>query len=299
MLRHRPLADHTLNNDTPVTHFTLPADQRFACAMVAPELPAASPPPGLLVTVHDSTRNHADCARRFTPFGQAHRLVVLAPLFPRDVFGDGQADGYKFLREHDLRYDQLLHAMIDEAVRRTGCDSTRFFLQGYSGGGQFVHRYLLLHPERLRAASVGAPGVVTVPDETLDWWAGVRNTDNLFGRPFNAAMLCNVPIQLVVGDADTETWEIREQPPSRHWPVEADRLQSNRVDRLRVLHRALLGLGAPSQLVMMHGLRHGQGPGPAAALAQRFFAEHLAVADATPARKPAECALPYQPTDLA
>jgi len=263
-------------NEYQVATFSHPADSRFSFALFVPELPPGSPPPGLLVTVHDSTRNHLDCATRFASFAQAHGLVVLAPLFPRHVLSDGQVDGYKFLREQDLRYDQLLHEMIDEATRRTGCDGSRFFLQGYSGGGQFVHRYLLTHPERLRAVSVGAPGVVTVPDEQLDWWAGVRNLESLFGRPFNPAMLCNVPIQLVVSDADTETWEIREQPPSRHWPVEADRLQSNRVDRLRVLHRALLGLGAHSQLSMMDGLRHGQGPCPASALAQQFFAEHMA-----------------------
>jgi poly(3-hydroxybutyrate) depolymerase len=261
----------------PVATFAHPTDSRFAFALFVPEHPPASSAPGLLVTVHDSTRNHLACTERFAPFAQAHGLVVLAPLFPRNVLGDGQVDGYKFLCEPGLRYDQLLHEMIDEATRRTGCDGTRFFLQGYSGGAQFVHRYLLLHPERLRAASVGAPGVVTLPDERVDWWAGVRDLDSAFGRPFNPALLRNVPIQLIVSDGDTETWEIREQPPSGHWPVEADRLRSNRVDRLRVLHRALLGMGANSQLTMLRGLPHGQGPGPAATLAQQFFAEQLTV----------------------
>jgi len=268
----------------PVATFVHPADSRFSFALFAPEQPPGSPPPGLLVTVHDSTRNHLDCARRFAPFAKAHGLVVLAPLFPRNVLGDGQADGYKFLREQDLRYDQLLHEMIDEAGRRTGGDGSHFFLQGYSGGAQFVHRYLLIHPERLRAVSVGAPGVVTLPDERVDWWAGVRDLESVFGRPFNLALLRNVPIQLLVSDADTETWEIREQPASDHWPVEADRLRSNRVDRLRVLHRALLGVGAKTQLTMLQGLSHGQGPGPAATLAQQFFAEQLAVQAEVPAQ---------------
>lgn len=261
----------------PVATFAHPADSRFVFALFVPERPPDSSPPGLLVTVHDSTRNHLICAERFASFAQTHGLVVLAPLFPRNVLGDGQVDGYKFLREQDLRYDLLLHGMIDEAARRTGCESAHFFLQGYSGGAQFVHRYLLLHPDRLRAVSVGAPGMVTLPDEGVDWWAGVRDLENVFGLPFNLAQLRNVPIQLVVSDGDTETWEIREQPPSSHWPVEADRLRSNRVDRLRVLHRALLGVGANTRLTMLQGLPHGQGPGPAAALAQQFFAEQLAV----------------------
>jgi pimeloyl-ACP methyl ester carboxylesterase len=259
----------------PVQTFAHPADARFSFGIVAPPPSDDAPTPGLVVVVHDSTRNYRPCAEAYIAFARRHHHVVLSPLFPRDVQGDGHVDGYKFMREGALRYDELLHTMIDDAVRRTGCDGSRFFLQGYSGGAQFVHRYLLLHPERLRAVSLGAPGAVTLPDEQVDWWAGVRDVQSLFGKPFDAAGLCQVPIQLVISDADTETWEIREQPASCYWPVEADRLRANRVDRMRVLHRALLGLGAQVELQVLKGLQHGQGPGPAATLAQHFFAEQL------------------------
>ena len=33
----------------------------------------------------------------------------------------------------------------------------RFALFGYSGGGHFVHRFFMLHPQRLWALSIGAP----------------------------------------------------------------------------------------------------------------------------------------------
>lgn len=252
-----------------------PTDARFSYALLAPESNEGTSAPGLTVVVHDSTRNHQPCAEAYASFANLHHQVVLAPLFPRNVLGDGQVDGYKFLREGELRYDTLLHEMIDDAHRHTGCDGSRFFLQGYSGGAQFVHRYLLLHPERLRAVSLGAPGAVTLPDEGVDWWAGVRDLRSLFGKAFDGAGVCQVPIQLVISDADTETWEIREQPASRYWPVAAERLKSNRIDRIRVLHRALLGLGARVELQVLEGLQHGQGPRPAAVLAQRFFGDQL------------------------
>lgn len=252
-----------------------PTDARFSYALLSPDTGEDRPAPGLTVVVHDSTRNHRPCAEAYAEFAHRHHQVILAPLFPRGVRGDGQVDGYKFLREGELRYDALLHEMISDACRHTGCDGSRFFLQGYSGGAQFVHRYLLLHPERLRAVSLGAPGAVTLPDEGVDWWAGVRDVRSLFGKSFDGAGVCQVPIQLVISDADTETWEIRAQPASRYWPVATEWLQSNRVDRIRVLHRALLGLGAHVELQVLNGLQHGQGPGPAAALAQRFFADQL------------------------
>jgi pimeloyl-ACP methyl ester carboxylesterase len=258
-----------------VQNFTLACDSRFCYALIAPEPEDAASSPGLLVVVHDSTRNYRQCAEAYADFAQRHHQVVLSPLFPRNVLGDGQVDGYKFLREGGLRYDEVLHAMVDEAVQRTDCDGSRFFMQGYSGGAQFVHRYLMLHPERLRAVSVGAPGVVTLPDEHVDWWAGVNDVESLFGKSFDAGSLCQVPIQLVISDADTETWEIREQPASRYWPVAAERRSANRIDRMRVLHRALLGLGAQVELQVLKGLEHGQGPGPAAALARQFFDQQL------------------------
>ena len=43
---------------------------------------------------------------------------------------------------------------------------------GFSGGAQFAHRFLYIHPGRLRAVSLGAPGLVTMLDETRAWWVG-------------------------------------------------------------------------------------------------------------------------------
>jgi pimeloyl-ACP methyl ester carboxylesterase len=251
------------------------SDPRFGYGLVVPPRADHGGPPGLLVAVHDSERRWQDCLDAFSGFARAHHQVLLAPHFPADLFDDGDGDGYKFLHEHGIRHDQLLDAMVDEVADATGCDRSRFLLYGYSGGGQFAHRYFFLHPTRVRAAVIGAPGEVTLLDESTDWWAGVRDMAQRFGCRFDAAAIARVPVLLLIGERDTRADEIADQPPSRGWRSSSERIQANRLDRLRALERSLQGIGAKPRFALMPGVDHGAGWHAAPAYAQCFFAEHL------------------------
>ena len=247
-------------------------DPRFAFAL---RLPPGGEARCLLVVVHDSTRDLARCFDPFAEFAQAHRCAVLAPLFPAGVLGDGYEDGYKFLSEGDICYDRVLNAMVDEAFDRTACRERRLLMHGYSGGGQFVHRYWLLHPGRLRAVVIGAPGKVTLLDNQQPWWSGVQDTLRRFAVAVDAAALRQVPALLLVGDRDTRTDGLSTQPPSRWWPSQPARLSADRIHRLTALHRSLQHAGVQAQLEMLPGASHGSGRLQAAARACRFFAAHL------------------------
>jgi pimeloyl-ACP methyl ester carboxylesterase len=250
-------------------------DPRFGYALAVADPLAGDSRPGLLVTVHNSVRWYDRNLAAFRDFGQRHGLVVLAPLFPPGLFGDDNPDGYKVLAEKGLRYDEVLHAMVGEVSEATGCEGERFFLHGYSGGGQFVHRYLLLHPERVRAASIGAPGAVTLLDEAQPWWGGIGDVHERFGRPLDLAAVREVPIQLVVGSDDTDPRGLREQPPSRFWPSDEERRGAHRIARLQALQRSLQAIGARTTFELMPGVGHGEGDGPSIALAQGLFAQGL------------------------
>jgi poly(3-hydroxybutyrate) depolymerase len=251
------------------------ADPRFSYCLYVPEhLPKATAP-GLTVVIHDSTRNFMDCRDGFTDFGERHGQVVLAPLFPINVLGDGNGDGYKYFIEGGIRYDLLLNGMVEAVAAQTGCEAARFCLQGYSGGAQFAHRYLLLHPGRLRALSVGAPGEVTLLDEEADWWGGVRNLEAVFGRPLDHAALRQVPVHMSVGDEDTELDELAPAAPSRYWHSDAERRSANRIERLRTLERSFADAGISVLFELMPGVTHGAGPELAMTLAKRFLARHI------------------------
>jgi pimeloyl-ACP methyl ester carboxylesterase len=249
------------------------SDPRFSYLLAAPGSAQAC---GLVVVVHDSTRELQPFADSFGPWARETGLALLLPHFPADVRGDGYADGYKFLHEADIRYDALLNDMVHEAAAALGCPSSTFFLHGYSGGGQFAHRYLLLHPQRVRAASIGAPGEVTLLDEGLDWWAGVRDAKARFGMAVQPATMRRTPIQLLVGERDIETDELVEQPPSRYWRSDEQRIGANRIERLRTLEACLRDAGAGPRLELMPGMAHGNGAEEAMRRAQRFFAQQLA-----------------------
>jgi len=249
------------------------ADARFRYGLMAPA--DGRPPAGLLVVVHGSQRRYLRALAGFAEFGRQHRLAVMAPHFPGDLFGDGNHDGYKFLFEHNIRYDKLLNDMIDEAAEQLGCDAGRVLLHGYSGGGQFVHRYLYLHPERVRAASIGAPGEVTLLDDHAQWWAGTANSPEVFGKDVDKSALKNVPIQLMVGEKDLDTGELVEQPHSELWASDEERRAATRIDRIQLLQRSFQNVGAAAALEIMPGVSHGSGSRAARAVAQRFFAAHL------------------------
>ncbi|HEV8689346.1 MAG TPA: alpha/beta hydrolase [Ideonella sp.] len=247
-------------------------DPRFSYALA---VPAVLPARGLLVTVHNSVRWYRQCMEGFCAFAERRGLAVLAPLFPPDLFGEDNPDGYKCLLERDVRYDLVLEAMVGEVAKDLGGAPDRFLLHGYSGGAQFVHRYLFVHPQRVVAAAIGAPGAVTLLDGDVDWWAGVRDLPERFGSSIDLRALRQVPIQLVVGDGDTEVAPLREQPPSRFWRSDAERLGANRIDRLRALQRSLTAVQVETEFELMPGISHGEGDGLSIRLAERLFGQVL------------------------
>ncbi|BDD56679.1 hypothetical protein MAP00_002108 [Monascus purpureus] len=75
---------------------------------------------------------------------------------------------------------------------------------GFSGGGQFTHHFLYLYPERLVAASIGAPGRVTLLDAEQPWPVGIADVQSRFCRTIDIQRIRHVATQLIVGAADDE-----------------------------------------------------------------------------------------------
>ena len=140
----------------------------------------------------------------FAALAERTRCIVLAPLFPVGLIEPGELSNFKRLKFHDMRFDLLLLAMVDEVERKYGIDARRFCLFGFSGGGQFVQRFYCLHPQRLSAVTIGAPGNVTLIDDGRDWWVGTRNFRDEFGVALDVAEMRKVRVQMIVGAEDAE-----------------------------------------------------------------------------------------------
>lgn len=244
------------------------ADPRFSYCLYVPR--RRTPPSRLLVAIHDTLRNNQSLRDLFADFAEASDSLVLAPLFPAGAGSAEELDNYKYLHFRDIRFDELVLHMVAEVAARHGLDDARFSLFGFSGGAHFVHRFLYVHPARVAAAVVAAPGSVTLPVDDYPWWAGVADFERIFGRPIDWERLRQVPVHLVVGADDTNPGGIVQGRDHPNWVEGAAAAGGNRVERLRSLHAHLQRLGARVTLEELPGVGHEIGPVVQAAI--RFLA---------------------------
>jgi pimeloyl-ACP methyl ester carboxylesterase len=153
------------------------------------------------VTVHGYTRNVIEHVEMFAPFAYQHGLILVAPLFSKERFPDYQRLGRK---GKGGRADIRLDMVVSEAAGQTGADSERIYLFGFSGGGQFVHRYAMAYPERVSRAVIASAGWYTFPDPVLEYPFGIRNGSLLSGIDFNPGEFLQVPVCVMVGEHDIE-----------------------------------------------------------------------------------------------
>ena len=254
-------------------------DQRFpwCCYIPTGYDPAGDRVHPLAVLVHGSLRDAGSLRDEFIHFAEAHQCVLLAPLFPAGIDDADDLHNYKHIAYRGIRYDIILLDMIEELATRYRVEKERVLMHGFSGGAQFAHRFFYLHPERLRAVSIGAPGTVTLADESAAWWVGVKGMEEVFGRPFNPAAMRGVAVQLVIGDQDIETWDVTVGPQSPFWMDGINDSGETRVERLRTLERSLEAIGVEPRFDTVPGVSHDgagiQGP------VKAFFSEVLAAED--------------------
>ena len=122
----------------------------------------------LLVIIHGTGCAIEEYIKQAKELADKYHMAVLAPMFPGGLIQRDDFNSYKLLSCDGIRYDLILLDMIEDMAKRyPGVHTDQFFMFGHSGGGQFVNRFLLAHPDRLKACSIGAPGRPTFlnPDE--------------------------------------------------------------------------------------------------------------------------------------
>jgi pimeloyl-ACP methyl ester carboxylesterase len=233
-------------------------DQRFRyCAYVPHDYDEdGSKTYPLAVIVHGTERGMLTYRDAFADFAEEHGVIVLCPLFPANICFPGDLSSYKMLRAGDLHYDAVMLDMIEEMRERYRIEGGRVMMYGFSGGGHFTHRFLFLHPERMLAASIGAPGLVTLLDFDHDFWVGVRDFETVFGKPINLDAIRRVAVQMVIGADDLETWEITITPQDALWKPGADLAGATRNDRIRALKASLERQGISARLDTEPGVAH-------------------------------------------
>jgi hypothetical protein len=239
---------------TPI--FASQADQRVSYCLYLPARTETDPERfPLIVVQHGTARTAARYRDAFRDFCDERRCAVLAPLFPAGIGDPGDLHNFKFHSYAGIRFELLLLGIVDEVGGRFPIAVEKFLMYGFSGGGQFAHRFLYLHPERLAAISIGAPGRITQLDDTLPWWLGTKGMAEIFGRTPDIAAIRDVAVQMIVGENDVETWEIN-NPGDSNWMDGVELTGDTRIERLRTLERTFRANGVPVQFDVVPGAAH-------------------------------------------
>ena len=139
-------------------------------------------------------------AERWAAHAETHGWIVLAPQFDEDRF----AGEWQRLNLFGLRADHRLQALI-RATKNLAprLKTDRILLFGFSGGGQFVHRYAAFHPDRVVRAVAAGAGWYLWPDDRLPYPVGAA-PGSLPGnlRP-KLRTLCRRNLLILAGAEDT------------------------------------------------------------------------------------------------
>ena len=156
----------------------------------------------VFVTVHGISRDAIEQAYMYADLAERYGVVMIAPYFSEPPFSD-----YQFLGRNGRgqRADLALDKIADEVGKLTHARTDKLYLFGYSGGGQFVHRYTLAHPGRVAKVAIGAAGWYTFPDPDLPYPYGLKVSRKDFsGVVFDPEKFLKVPTRVFVGDEDVK-----------------------------------------------------------------------------------------------
>jgi pimeloyl-ACP methyl ester carboxylesterase len=181
-----------------IAHCAHPTD---ACVEFFLYTPAsAGPDSPTLICVHGISRNALEHVELFRPYADRSGAVLIAPVFSEAVFGKYQQ---LISRDPDIpRSDVALLKILEHTSKSAPINTNRVHLFGYSGGGQFAHRFSMLHPDRVETVTVGAAGWYTFPDPSLKYPLGIAESPNLPGLFFSPDRFLKVPTTVLIGPRD-------------------------------------------------------------------------------------------------
>jgi len=130
-----------------------------------------------------------------------HQLMVLAPHFD---YGQYSWFGMFNLRRGKIRPDLRILEIIKD-LSRTTVSGKQLLLFGHSEGGQFVHRFVLAHPDLVDRAVAAGSGMLVQPDSEKPFPTGTGA--NLLAPDLGTldfGRLVRTPLAMVMGIKDEE-----------------------------------------------------------------------------------------------
>lgn len=242
-----------------VPAFACTYDPRFSFSLYVPKIhsfAASHPPLPLLVIIHGTRRQTETYLTKLKTFAETHKCIIMCPLFPAGIVDPTDINNYKDLIYEGIRFDRVLLGMIDQVGSVWRAQTEKFFLHGFSGGGQFAHRFFYLYPSRIAAVSIGAAGRITPPSTHPEhtWPGGLADVHDIFGvHPPDLAQLAHIPVQMIVGGDDLDTSMLK-AISNPNWAE--NQAGGTRLDRMKWLRDAWVGKGMKVDFSVVPGVGH-------------------------------------------
>lgn len=151
-----------------------------------------------VVSIHGYTRNAAAHITQLAKEAAARQCAVIAPIFPRAEYRSFQTLAPS--TSGSLPEDAF-ERCLEKASAVLGTTEQPPVL-GYSGGGQFLHRYIMMRGPVFPRSVLFAPGWYTWPDQSLPYPYGIGPSKALQARHLSIGNTQDAQITVFVGSND-------------------------------------------------------------------------------------------------
>lgn len=153
----------------------------------------------VLYTIHGISRNAREHIEGFSAMAELHGTILIAPMFLKDSYPRYQQLGTNVNQERaDMAFDHILQ----DAHEWLGITPSSMRIFGFSGGGQFLHRYAMFYPKRVARMVLAAPGWYTFPDPDRKYPYGLKSTQDWPKLSFTLDKFLQIPTLVLVGEED-------------------------------------------------------------------------------------------------
>lgn len=152
--------------------------------------------------------------KRFTVYADSTNSILVAPHFNESVFGsdyqrlnlnrerlNARGEPLDIPGERsDIRLIKLIQ-LLQEHFPNINDKKIKLF--GFSGGGQFVHRFCAFHPHRIDKAIIGGAGWYMWPNDDIEYPLGFNlSTFSNVEEVINAKSFVQCDMLVLIGDED-------------------------------------------------------------------------------------------------
>lgn len=153
----------------------------------------------IIYTIHGISRNALEHINGFISLAERYGAVIIAPLFPKINYPRYQQLGTSV---NQARADMAFNTVLQDVNEWLNIPTAPILMFGFSGGGQFTHRYAMFYPKRVAKMVLAAPGWYSFPDPEQKYPYGIKSSREWPKLTFAMEQFLQIPTLVLVGEED-------------------------------------------------------------------------------------------------